>query len=91
MGEGTHGKIERHLEKTRGQARKEHTVIEAEVHRNDEVLMLRTYTEPSLSLETVLKQLEMYVVAEQLNHSGECLLRVRFAQTPKGRTPGQAS
>ena len=60
-------------------------MIEAEVHRNDEVLMLRTYSEPSLSLETVLKQLEMYVVAEQLNHSGECLLRVRFAQVPKGR------
>ena len=54
-------------------------MIEAEVHRNEEVLMRRTYHEPSLSLETVLKQLEMYVVAEQLNNAGECLLRVRFA------------
>lgn len=54
-------------------------MIEAEVHRNEEVLMRRTFVEPSLSLESVLKQLEMYVVAEQLNNSGECLLRVRFA------------
>ncbi len=54
-------------------------MIEAEVHRNEEVLMRRTYHEPSLSLESVLKQLEMYVVAEQLNNAGECLLRVRFA------------
>ncbi len=54
-------------------------MIEAEVHRNEEVLMRRTFHEPSLSLESVLKQLEMYVVAEQLNNTGECLLRVRFA------------
>jgi hypothetical protein len=54
-------------------------MIEAEVHRNEEVLMRRTYNEPSLSLESVLKQLEMYVIAEQLNNSGECLLRVRFS------------
>lgn len=54
-------------------------MIEAEVHRNEEVLMRRTFVEPSLSLESVLKQLEMYVVAEQLNNTGECLLRVRFA------------
>ncbi|MBI6545220.1 MAG: hypothetical protein HY692_00410 [Cyanobacteria bacterium NC_groundwater_1444_Ag_S-0.65um_54_12] len=58
-------------------------MIEAEVHCNDEILMQRTYHEPSLSLEMVLKQLEMYVVAEQLNHSGECLLRVRFTQPQK--------
>lgn len=56
-------------------------MIEAEVHRNEEVLMRRTYHENGLSLETVLKQLEMYVVAEQLNNEGECLLRVRFAQS----------
>ncbi len=53
-------------------------MIEAEVHRNDQLLMQRTYSEPSLSLEAVLKQLEMYVVNEQLNTAGECLLRVRF-------------
>ena len=57
----------------------EKDVIEAEVHRNEEVIMRREYHEPSLSLETVLKQLEMYVVAEQMNLPGECLLRVRFA------------
>lgn len=60
-------------------------MIEAEVKRNDEILMQRTYYEPSLSLEMVLKQLEMYVVAEQLNESGECLLRVRFTHTDKAR------
>lgn len=61
-------------------------MIEAEVHRNDELLMQRTYYEPSLSLEMVLKQLEMYVVAEQLNSSGECLLRVRFSNLSKPQT-----
>jgi hypothetical protein len=40
-------------------ARKESVVIEAEVHRNEEVLMRRTYHEPSLSPESVLKSLEM--------------------------------
>lgn len=58
-------------------------MIEAEVQRNDEILMQRTYYEPSLSLEMVLKQLEMYIVAEQLNNSAECLLRVRFSNLSK--------
>ena len=53
-------------------------MIEAEVHRDEIVLMQRTYQEPSLSLESVLRQLELYVVAEQLNQQSECLLRVRF-------------
>ncbi len=57
-------------------------MIEAEVHRNDQLLMQRTYHEPTLSLEGVLKQLEMYVVNEQLNTAGECLLRVRFCNVP---------
>ena len=34
-------------------------MIEAEVHRNGQLLLQRTYHEPSLSLETVLKQLEL--------------------------------
>ncbi|MEB3198603.1 MAG: hypothetical protein VKP62_15505 [Candidatus Sericytochromatia bacterium] len=58
-------------------------MIEAEVHRNGQLLLQRTYHEPALSLETVLKQLEMYIVNEQLNTAGECLLRVRFASVSK--------
>lgn len=54
-------------------------MIEAEVHRNDQLLMQRVYHEPTLSLEGVLRQLELYVVNEQLNTVGECLLRVRFS------------
>lgn len=53
-------------------------MIEAEVHRNGERLMQRTYHEPTLTLEQVLKQLEHYIVSEQLNSAGECLLRCRF-------------
>lgn len=56
-------------------------MIEAEVHRNGEIIMKRQYDKSSLSLETVLQQLEMYVIAEQLNHPGECLLKVRFANS----------
>lgn len=55
-------------------------MIEAEVHRNEEVLMRRTFHDPGMSLESALKQLEMYVTAEQLNNTGECLLRVRFSK-----------
>lgn len=58
-------------------------MIEAEVHRNGQLLFQRVYHEPSLSLETVLKQLEMYIVNEQLNTAGECLLRVRFGTMSK--------
>lgn len=72
------GKLQKFTLKREGRA-----MIEAEVHRNDELLMQRTYYEPSLSLEMVLKQLEMYVVAEQLNNTGECLLRVRFSNLTK--------
>ena len=55
-------------------------MIEAEVHRNDELLMRRTFSDGTLSLEAVLRRLELYVVSEQLNASGECLLRVRFGE-----------
>lgn len=58
-------------------------MIEAEVHRNDEVLMRRTFSDRALTLEAVLRQLELYVVGEQLNASGECLLRVRFGPGPR--------
>ncbi|MEB3329089.1 MAG: hypothetical protein VKQ33_07645 [Candidatus Sericytochromatia bacterium] len=58
-------------------------MIEAEVHRNGQLLLQRTYHEPSLSLEAVLKQLELYIVNEQLNNVGECLLRVRFGNLQK--------
>ena len=53
-------------------------MIEAEVCRSGEVIMRRRYHDPSYSLEAVLKQLELYVVAEQLNNTGECLLKFRY-------------
>jgi hypothetical protein len=55
-------------------------LITAEVHRSEELLMRRTYHGSSLSLEMVLKQLEMYVVEEQLNDDDECHLNVFFAE-----------
>lgn len=58
-------------------------MIRAEIHRNGQLLMNRIYYEPSLSLEMVLKNLEMYVVNEQLNIAGECLLRARFENLQK--------
>lgn len=59
------------------------SIIEAEVHRNDQVIMTRTFNDPNLSLERVLKNLEMYIVYEQLNIAGECLCRVRFSNFQK--------
>lgn len=58
-------------------------MIECEVHRNDQLLMQRTYYEPSMSLEMALMQMEMYIVNEQLNTAGECMLRVRFSNFSK--------
>jgi hypothetical protein len=58
-------------------------MIEAEIHRNDKLLMQRTFDDPTFSLESVLKKLELYVLNEQLNVAGECLLRVRFADLSK--------
>jgi hypothetical protein len=53
-------------------------MIEAEVKRGGHLIMQRTYYDPSLSLERALKNLEDYIIAEQLNHAGECVVRVRF-------------
>lgn len=54
-------------------------MIELEVHRNDQLLMQRTFYEPSMSLEMALKGMEMYIVQEELNKNGECLMRARFS------------
>lgn len=53
-------------------------MIEAVVEQDGKVIIQREYTNPSLSLEVVLKRLEDYVTSEQLNTAGECTLRVRF-------------
>jgi hypothetical protein len=58
-------------------------MVEAEVHRNDQLLMQRTFYDPCLSLESVMKSLEMYIVNEELNKAGECLVRVRFSNLRK--------
>lgn len=58
-------------------------MIEAEVFRGEELLMQRTYYEPSLSLEMAIKSLEMYIVNEQLNTGGECMVRARFSNLNK--------
>lgn len=58
-------------------------MIQAEVHREGELLMTRTYQDPTLTLEGVMKQLEKYVVEEQFNLEGECVIRVRFNNLKK--------
>ena len=54
-------------------------MIECEIEQNGNMLMHRTFYDRNLTLETVIKQMEMYVVNEQLNTDGECYVRVRFA------------
>ena len=53
-------------------------MIQAEIRRDDEVLMKRTFGDPTLTLETVMQRLESYVVDEGLNFEGECIVRVRY-------------
>lgn len=54
-------------------------MIEAKATRNDIVILHRTYHEPSLTLDAVMKLIEMYVINEMLNNAGEVILHVKFA------------
>lgn len=58
-------------------------MIDCEVHRNQELLMCRTFYDPNMSLEMALKSLEMYIINEELNKAGECLLRVKYTNLSK--------
>ena len=50
-------------------------MIHAEVRRNDAQLLSRIYADPHAVLADVVKGLEFYVKAEQLNLAGECIVR----------------
>ena len=58
-------------------------MIQAEVHRNGEMIVSRTYAHPTLTLEAVAKLMESYVVEEMLNVPGECTLKIRFASSAR--------
>lgn len=58
-------------------------MVEAEVYRGDELLMQRTFYGNDVTLEHVMHQIESYVTGEQLNVTGECMLRVRFGKAVK--------
>ena len=53
-------------------------MIQAEIRREDEILMTRSFCDPTLTLEIVMKRMESYIVNEGLNFEGECLVRVRY-------------
>lgn len=55
-------------------------VIEAEVIRNQEVIISTVFKDSTLSLTDAISKLEMYIVKEKLNEVGECNIRVRFAK-----------
>jgi hypothetical protein len=52
-------------------------MIQAEVHRNGEMVLSRVYAEEGLTLQMVAERIVMYVEEERLNELGECQLRVR--------------
>ena len=54
-------------------------MIQAEVHRNGELVLSRVYAEEGLTLQMVAERLVLYVEEERLNELGECQLRVRRA------------
>jgi hypothetical protein len=58
-------------------------IIEAEIVRNDKIIKACIYDEPDIDLETVSKRLESYIVNEQLNLAGECMIRARKVEKPK--------
>lgn len=53
-------------------------MIDLEVHQNEKLIMQRTYYDSNLSLDIVIGLMEKYIINEQLNVSGECLLRARY-------------
>lgn len=56
-------------------------MIHAEIHRNGELLMKRTFRDDGeLTLQTVAERLAQYIEDERLNELGECQLRVRRAK-----------
>lgn len=56
-------------------------MIVGTVKRNGETIVAaREFHDPSLSLEMVLKKLELYIVNEQLNVAGECVAYATFSR-----------
>ncbi|MDB5098767.1 MAG: hypothetical protein JWM80_3188 [Cyanobacteria bacterium RYN_339] len=60
-------------------------MIQAEIRRDEEVLMKRTFGDPTLTLEVVMQRLEAYVVDEGLNFDGECIVRVRYTNLARAK------
>lgn len=56
-------------------------VIEAEIHRGNKLILHSFYDFPDLKMQTVVDRLEDYIKQEQLNQTGECMIRVR--EVPK--------
>lgn len=52
-------------------------MIVADITKDGVVLMTRLFDDPARSLNSVVTELEAYVVAEQLNLGSECVLRAR--------------
>lgn len=53
-------------------------MIHAIVYRNDTRIMAREFPE-AFTLERAVKAMEEYIVLEQLNNAGECVIKARFA------------
>lgn len=62
-------------------------MIQAEIHRNGELLMKRVYNDPELTLQVVAERLASYIEEERLNELGECQLRVRRGRATKRKAP----
>ncbi len=52
-------------------------MVEATLYQNEKIVMQREFDDPA-SFNDVLKKMEAYVLAEQINSLGEVLIRTRF-------------
>lgn len=52
-------------------------MIVAEITKDGQVLMTRHFSDPTRTLQSVVVELEAYVVGEQLNLGSECVLKAR--------------
>lgn len=58
-------------------------MIDLKVTKNDVEIMVRTYYDPSLTLQQALSNMEMYIVNERLNEGGECKMSAKFTNLQK--------
>jgi hypothetical protein len=55
-------------------------MIQAEIFRDNNLIMARTYGDRQLTLQAAVERLQDYVLSEKINVDGQCEIKVRFLE-----------